>query len=713
VCELTGSGRRERTDHCWGASDRRTTLLAQNPHSPPRTTMVAALLSAVLHMALNARDAPCDATHQGGVSIKRCAKYHHSSANPLFERNGFYMVRSAVSTEQANFMRQQLDSHFAKTRAKAFVNMRDDSRTAPATQMLHNSTILHAALSGIFGGPSAYRASARAEYSVNRYKGWHRDLLKLDLLNDLSASYFTNTRNETLDLFGAGPDGETQVFVLAAMYLQDHSSERNDKALTVRPGTHRRSVCCKPDGSCPSRTRNEVEEGSACYNTAKDNTLHPRLGDVILMDYNTVHRSAPFPKYFRKWHQNRVLFAMGYQAQDSAFSDAADRFYAIKDSLFAGSSKTRLCSYHVPYTTAWHGCVRRVVQHDVQRAPLPVREERCDPKRPPDAPVGAGLRPGCPLASAPFEHSRDAKRTREFLQSDVSRKPSAPKRELASKSTAVIKLPGAARCSIEQRGCPADRASKPPTPRTIAMLDSETVPPDDEATLAANRAAGRSVFIAGASRGIGLALAKVYAAAGYAVHATTRTPTAAGELGKVPGVHLHELDVLQPAHIAALRDKVEPGGSLASISTVIYNAGVKSSNMTYAMIINNDGAFDVIAALLPAVLRSADKKLCLITSDRGSAKLNSALSKKRQKYPYTISKQAATQRFVRTEPAWRAQGVAAVVMSPGYVKTAINGGWGDLTPVESATNIKRVLEKLSMKEGAGKFLSHDGSEIPW
>ena len=66
------------------------------------------------------------------------------------------------------------------------------------------------------------------------------------------------------------------------------------------------------------------------------------------------------------------------------------------------------------------------------------------------------------------------------------------------------------------------------------MLDSETVPPDDEVTLAANRAAGRTVFIAGASRGIGLALAKVYAASGYAVHATTRTPTAGGELGKVP-----------------------------------------------------------------------------------------------------------------------------------------------------------------------------------
>lgn len=52
-------------------------------------------------------------------------------------------------------------------------------------------------------------------------------------------------------------------------------------------------------------------------------------------------------------------------------------------------------------------------------------------------------------------------------------------------------------------------------------------------------------------------------------------------------------------------------------------------------------------------------------------------------------------------------------MSPGYVKTAINGGWGDLTPVESALSIMRVLEGARLVADAGKFLDYDGTTIPW
>ena len=44
-----------------------------------------------------------------------------------------------------------------------------------------------------------------------------------------------------------------------------------------------------------------------------------------------------------------------------------------------------------------------------------------------------------------------------------------------------------------------------------------------------------SVLIVGASRGIGLGLAKSYAASGWKVHATTRTLDSPGDLGSIPG----------------------------------------------------------------------------------------------------------------------------------------------------------------------------------
>jgi NAD(P)-dependent dehydrogenase (short-subunit alcohol dehydrogenase family) len=50
-----------------------------------------------------------------------------------------------------------------------------------------------------------------------------------------------------------------------------------------------------------------------------------------------------------------------------------------------------------------------------------------------------------------------------------------------------------------------------------------------------------TVMIIGASRGIGLELARQYATDGWRVHATTRTPDQRG--GRADDVVLHELDV--------------------------------------------------------------------------------------------------------------------------------------------------------------------------
>jgi len=333
--------------------------------------------------------------------------------------------------------------------------------------------------------------------------------------------------------------------------------------------------------------------------------------------------------------------------------------------------------------------------------------------------VEGDARRGCPLATAPFAHSVDAYSSREFLRrlttaGTTRRHPvmrvSNTRRGLAASALAL----NATKCSVEQRDCPADRAAKPPTPATIALLDGEVVPPEAPAIVAANRAAARSVFIVGASRGVGLALAKVYTASGYKVLATTRTPHAPGEIGKLAGVTLHELDVQRPEHIAALRAQAR-NGTLLSVGTLVYVAGIKGSNLTRVMHVNTHAPFAIFDALLPALLRAppGERRLSLITSHRGSATLNRKLSRKRQHYPYTISKQEATARFVKEEPAWRAQGVTALVMSPGYVKTAINGGWGDLTPVESALSIMRVLEGARLAADAGKFLDYDGTTIPW
>ena len=256
------------------------------------------------------------------------------------------------------------------------------------------------------------------------------------------------------------------------------------------------------------------------------------------------------------------------------------------------------------------------------------------------------------------------------------------------------------------------RSSAAPTLKAdIGALDREAAPPDAPEIVLENRAAHRSVFVVGASRGVGLALVKVYAASGYTVHASTRTLSEPGELGKVPGVQLHQLDVLSASDIAALRVKADTG-ALGAIGTVVHNAAVKNQNLTHSMLVNSQAPFDVAGALLPAVLRSEARKLCIITSDMASEEVMRHQKSTRQKWPYTISKKAANKRFKEIEPSWRAQGITAIVMNPGYVKTGMSGGFGDLTPLQSAGSIKRTIENTTHAD-AGKFFDYDGKILPW
>src|SRR5215813_5901531 len=120
-------------------------------------------------------------------------------------------------------------------------------------------------------------------------------------------------------------------------------------------------------------------------------------------------------------------------------------------------------------------------------------------------------------------------------------------------------------------------------------------------------------MIIGASRGIGLELARQYASNGWRVHATTRTPARPGALGKLTGdIVLHALEVRQVEQTAALAAAVQQEG----IDVLIHNAGVSGWGMPRdeVMAINAEAPIRVAQALLPAVVRSTEKKIVLMTS---------------------------------------------------------------------------------------------------
>ena len=80
----------------------------------------------------------------------------------------------------------------------------------------------------------------------------------------------------------------------------------------------------------------------------------------------------------------------------------------------------------------------------------------------------------------------------------------------------------------------------------------------------------KTIFITGASSGLGKATAKLFSAKGWNVIATMRTPTKEKELGGLPNVSVLELDVTNPKQILEVAKRVT---SNKFVDVVLNNAG--------------------------------------------------------------------------------------------------------------------------------------------
>jgi NAD(P)-dependent dehydrogenase (short-subunit alcohol dehydrogenase family) len=215
-----------------------------------------------------------------------------------------------------------------------------------------------------------------------------------------------------------------------------------------------------------------------------------------------------------------------------------------------------------------------------------------------------------------------------------------------------------------------------------------------------------TVMIIGASRGIGLELARQYARDGWRVHATTRTPAQPVALGKLAGeVVLHGLDVRRAEQLATLAAAVAQEG----IDVLIHNAGVsgRGMNRQEVMAINADAPIKVAEALLSAVQRSSEKKIVLLTSQLG-ARYGST----RSLGVYGDSKAALNDKLRALAPAWGQAGLIAIVMHPGWVRTDMGGRSAPLSVEESVRGMRQVIARLTAAEH-GRFWTWNGREHPW
>jgi len=222
-----------------------------------------------------------------------------------------------------------------------------------------------------------------------------------------------------------------------------------------------------------------------------------------------------------------------------------------------------------------------------------------------------------------------------------------------------------------------------------------------------------SVFVTGAGRGLGLELARQYAADGWRVTGTVRNDGAAKTLEAL-GARSLSLDVTDFGAVKRLGERLrgEPIDVLVCNAGISGRRGMALGSFDYeewdqVLRVNLLGAAAVIEALVDNVAASEKKIIALLSSRMGSISGTSGST-----IPYSSSKAALNLLAKALSVQLASRGVIVVALHPGWVKTDMGGAGAPLGPEESVRGLRRVLDGLG-SEHAGAFLAHDGSVIAW
>jgi len=219
-----------------------------------------------------------------------------------------------------------------------------------------------------------------------------------------------------------------------------------------------------------------------------------------------------------------------------------------------------------------------------------------------------------------------------------------------------------------------------------------------------------TILITGAGRGLGHELARQYAEDGWRVLGTVRDAKA-----KLPaGVVQQIADVTDREQIAALAESLRG----VPLDVLFCNAGISGKrgmalgsfdyeSWDEVLRVNLLGAAAVAEALLPNILAGERKVIAMMSSRLGSIAEASGMT-----LPYATSKAALNMLVKGFAAQLASQDVIVVALSPGWVRTDMGGASAPLAPQTSVANLRSVIAGLRQRD-SGKFLSHDGSPIPW
>jgi NAD(P)-dependent dehydrogenase (short-subunit alcohol dehydrogenase family) len=218
-------------------------------------------------------------------------------------------------------------------------------------------------------------------------------------------------------------------------------------------------------------------------------------------------------------------------------------------------------------------------------------------------------------------------------------------------------------------------------------------------------------LILGSNRGIGLALVKRHLARGHTVTATCRQVS---DVLATSGARvITDIDLRDAASLARLREALD-----APVDRLVVNAGILRDDNLESL--DSDGftgvaeqltanALAPLQAVISLLPRLADgARVGLISSRMGSIADNGS----GRHYGYRMSKAAlnAAGRSLAVDLAPR--GIHVALLHPGFVRTEMTGGRGDVEAVDAAESLAKQLDALNSSR-SGRFWHANGEELPW
>ena len=294
-------------------------------------------------------------------------------------------------------------------------------------------------------------------------------------------------------------------------------------------------------------------------------------------------------------------------------------------------------------------------------------------------------------------------------------------------------------CRSSSTSCPEDIAVAAAgiRPRSGGRLHAPSAAIEDRRAVtrrARDISMTSTVLVTGANRGIGLELARQYAADGWQVIATARRPAEAAELQSLQAasagrVRLEPLDLADFATIDALAARL----SDSTLDVLVSNGAqfgprddsttelpqrlrgqlfgsIDHAAMVETLRVNAVAPLHLAEVLRPNLQRSARGKLVMISSSAGSIAGGLQWESPVQLFVYPVSKATLNKVTATLSMVLKADGIVTVALCPGHVRTRLGGPGASLSPEESAVGLRRVIAGLGPTDN-GRFIRYDGASI--